>query len=137
MNLTDKEILELSDLCSAVVDETLTEKQKARLAHWIAESEDARCYYIRAMGQSASLHSYASEMHSEAPDSIRLPNRGKRWKWVIGLLSIAAMMMIAFWIRPTAHDAALAQTPPNDDEYVAQLTGSKQCAWADGHSILP
>jgi hypothetical protein len=137
MNLTDKEILELSDLCSAVVDETLTEKQKARLARWIAESEDVRMYYIRAMGQSASLHSYASEMHSEAPDSIRLPARNKRWKWVIGLLSIAAMVMIALWIRPTSHDAALAQTPPNDDEYVAQLTGSKQCAWADGHSILP
>ncbi|HUB25047.1 MAG TPA: LamG-like jellyroll fold domain-containing protein [Tepidisphaeraceae bacterium] len=136
MTLSDKEILELSDLCSAVVDETLTDKQKQRLSKWLVESEEVRRHYVRALGLSASLHSYASEMHTEAPDSFPMPPNKRRWKWVVGLLSIAAMFLTALWIRLPSHDTALAQTP-SDDEFVAQLTGSRQCVWGNGHSILP
>ena len=46
MNLSDKEILELSALCNALVDGTLTETQKVRLSDWLVASEAARRYYI-------------------------------------------------------------------------------------------
>ncbi len=132
MNLTDKEILELNELCNGVADGTLTEAQKTRLRAWLRESEPARRYYIRAMGLSASLCSYASEMQVEAPD-------GRQNKIIklgvaswLGLLSAAACAVVAFSIlsNRSRHDAAVAAAPP--EEYVARITGAKDCQWAGG-----
>ena len=64
MNLNDREILELNELCGAVVDGTLTEAQRSRLSEWLRRSEEARRCYVRALGQSASLHTYAAEIHA-------------------------------------------------------------------------
>jgi hypothetical protein len=61
MNLTDREILELNELCGAVIDGTLTEAQRTRLSAWLGQSEAARRFYVSALGQSASLHTYAAE----------------------------------------------------------------------------
>src|SRR5471032_2697824 len=91
MNLTDREILELNELCGAVVDGTLTEVQRARLARWLGESEEARRFYVRALGQSASLHTYAGEMQAEAPDApAKKIIRAARW-WFAALPAAAAL----------------------------------------------
>jgi Concanavalin A-like lectin/glucanases superfamily/FecR protein len=138
MNLTDKEILELNALCNALVDESINETQKARLSHWLASSADARKFYIRAMGLSASLFSYAGEMQSQefgrpAPEKIiRLD-----WVWRLGLVAAAACLLIAVsWYEQrsvetiqTSQKNAPASAPVA--EYIAQLTGSKECQWVN------
>ena len=45
MSLTDPDILELNDLCNAVVDDALSEKQFQRLSQWLKESHEAREFY--------------------------------------------------------------------------------------------
>lgn len=65
MNLTDQEILELTALCDAVVDGTLTDGQQARLTEWLGRSDAARRFYVQFLGLSASLHQYASEMQTQ------------------------------------------------------------------------
>src|SRR4051794_29134752 len=99
MNLTDKEILELSDLCSGLVDETLSEKQKARLATILSTSEEARQFYVRTTGLSSSLYSYASEMQTGERDAAPSRTNVIRAWWIFGLLSAAAVVVLAFWIN--------------------------------------
>jgi len=133
MNLTDKEILQLNELCNALVDGTLTETQKVRLTDWLMASEAARRYYIRTLGLSASLCSFASEMQVEAPDA---PAPTKIIRLGVGswlsLLAAAACVVLAFWIfsqRPPREITAARVQP---DEYVARITGAKACQWANG-----
>src|SRR5436305_1607013 len=64
MNLSDKDILELNELCNALVDGTISDKQKLVLGHWLATSLEAREFYVRVLGLSASLYSYSSEMQT-------------------------------------------------------------------------
>ena len=133
MNLNDQEILELNELCNGLIDSTLTEAQKVRLSEWLAASEAARRYYIRAMGLSASLYSYASEMQVEAPDA-PAPSKIVRLgvgSW-LGFLAAAACVVFAVLIfsqRPTRDTNAAGLQP---EEYVARITGSKECEWASG-----
>jgi hypothetical protein len=133
MNLSDNEILELNELCNALVDGTLTQVQKQRLTQWLAASESARQYYIRAMGLSASLCSYASEMQVEAPDAVParkiIPLSVGSW---LGLLSAAACAVLALYFIPRRLPGELRAPGPQTGEYVAQLTGAKDCRWAHG-----
>ncbi len=132
MNLTDQEILELNELCGAVVDGTLTETQRARLERWLRESEAARHFYVRALGQSASLHTYAAETHAEAPDIARAPIRPRKTLrftlWWATVLPAAAMLALGLWLsyRPTGVAAAPVR------ELVARVTGVKNDRWAAG-----
>src|ERR1035437_155081 len=85
------------------------------------------------MGLSASLYSYASEMQVEAPDAAPSPKiiRLGVGSW-LGFLAAAACVVLALWIfspRPT-RDTTTAGLPA--DEYVARITGSKECQWATG-----
>lgn len=133
MNLTDQEILELNGLCNSVVDGTITEAQRARLTEWLAASEAARQYYVRAMALSASLCSYASEMQVEAPDAVpagRILHLGVG-SW-LGYLAAAACVVLTLYIftqRPARHSTS---TSPPAGEYVARVTGAKDCRWAKG-----
>ena len=68
MKLTDKQILELNELCNSLVDGTITDLQKVRLSQQLASSEEARQFYVRSLGLSASLYDYASEMQTGAVD---------------------------------------------------------------------
>ena len=131
MNLTDSQILELNELCNAVADGTLTDAQRTRLTVWLGASEPARRYYVRAMHLSASLCSYASEMQVEAPDAVPPANviRLSVASW-LGWVAAAACLVLGlylFWQRP-ARDSSTASLPPG--EYVARLTGAKDCRWA-------
>ena len=103
MSLTDPDILELNELCNAVVDGTLSESQKAiAVSMRLSTSEEARQFYVRALGLSASLHSYAGEMQTGEPDTPAFRTKAAgRWKWVIGLLSIAASVALAAMDRST------------------------------------
>jgi ferric-dicitrate binding protein FerR (iron transport regulator) len=133
MSLTDQETLELNELCNAVVDGTLTDAQRARLTEWLAASELARHYYVRAMALSASLCSYASEMQVEAPDAV--PSRKILHLGVgswLGYLAAAACLVLAFYIltqRPVRNSSGANSQA---GEYVARLTGAKDCRWANG-----
>jgi hypothetical protein len=85
------------------------------------------------MGLSASLYSYASEMQVEAPDaasSSKIVRLGVG-SW-LGFLAVAACVVLALWIfsqRPM-RDTTTAGLQP--DEYVARITGAKECQWANG-----
>src|SRR5258708_31886304 len=99
MNLTDREILELNELCNAVVDGNLSPKQNARLADWLCNSVEARKFYIRALAQSASLYSYASEMQTEAVEEAASRSNvvPVTFRWWIGLLTAAAAVVMVLW----------------------------------------
>src|SRR5258706_6078851 len=116
VNLHDREILELNELCGAVVDGTTSETQRARLSRWLHESEAARRYYVRAMGQSASLHGYAAEIHSDAPDAPVRWRRGFRIFWWANLLPLAAAVAFGIFsfVRGPERDGSVASadTPP-------------------------
>ena len=68
MNLPDDELLELNALCNALIDDAITDTERARLEKMLAASDEARRFYVRAMALSASLFDYAGEMQSDAPD---------------------------------------------------------------------
>jgi Concanavalin A-like lectin/glucanases superfamily/FecR protein len=135
MNLTDAEILELNELCNVLIDGTLTASQRDRLSHLLSSSEEARQFYVRAMGLSASLYHYAGEMQADemtdTPGRGGLPSIHKNW-WVG--LAIAASVMIALWlVKNPKRGLAVA---PQPREYVARLTASKDCQWI-GAKINP
>jgi ferric-dicitrate binding protein FerR (iron transport regulator) len=134
VSLTDSDILELNELCNAVVDDAINDTKKARLSQWLATSEDARQFYVKAMGLSASLHHYASEMQTEARDAAvrgKVVHVGIWWRSV--MLAAAACIAILLWFqfRPKA------STDLQSVEYVARVTGSSNCEWASAQSLQP
>src|SRR5436305_4863110 len=98
MNLTDKEILELNELCNALVEGTINDGQKQRLSQWLATSEDARRFYVRAMGLSASLFSYAGEMQSQESERAMPPKNVIHLTWLWKWTALAAAASIALMI---------------------------------------
>ena len=135
--LSDKEILELNELCGALVDGALTEAQETRLQDWLASSEEARQFYVRALSLSASLCHFAAEMHSDEPDIIPLrASRGHSWLWWAGPLAAAACVAAVLWFfKPSKQSQSLADAKA--DEFVARLTASKDCQWANGAALSP
>lgn len=143
MILTDREILELNELCDAMVEGSITDAQGERLESLVAANEEARQYYVRAMDLSASLGRYASEMQLGPADnlggwtpriaSLSTWNRMANW----GRLALAAsiLLAIAIWLthRPgvapeLATDQAARIAPV---EYVARITGAKESQWKE------
>ena len=129
MNLTDPEVLELNEHCGAVVDGTLTDAQRVRLARWLKESAEARRHYVRALGQSASLLSYAAEVHAEAPDA---PVRwAKVWRfslwWTAVLPAAAALVIGLFFTLGGSADAGARAAQASD--FVGRVTGAKDAHW--------
>ena len=71
MNLADRDILELNELCNAIVDGNASEVQRQRLESWLMTSDDARRDDVMTMHLSASLAHQAGEMQMEPPDAPR------------------------------------------------------------------
>jgi hypothetical protein len=135
MNLSDKEILELNQLCNALLDETLTQSQHARLSKWLSTSAGARRFYVRTMGLSASLFSYASEMQTEAPEPVSEGEKAIPLSvWLFGSLAAAASLALVAWFAWPRPHLEIAESRPA--EFVAQLTGLKQCQWANNASSV-
>src|SRR5947209_2695965 len=131
MKLTDKDILELNDLCNGLVDGILTEPQKSRLSRLLAECEEARRFYVRAMALSASLYTYGSEMQVEAPDAVRATHCAwlRAWWWSVSLAAATCLILgFVLWnaVRLNHREGA---ADLKTDEFVARLTGSKECQW--------
>ena len=131
MKLTDNEILELNDLCNGLVDGILTEPQKTRLARLLAASEEARRFYVRALALSASLYTYGSEMQVEAPDAVPEARWAwlKAWWWSASLAAATCLILgfVSWHAIRLNHQEAAADL--KTDEFVARLTGSKECQW--------
>jgi len=137
MNLTDREILELNEFCGAVVDGTLTDAQRARLAAWLRDSEAARRVYVRALGQSASLHNYAAEMQAEAPDApVRLQKVLHFSLWWLTVFPAAAALVLGLWFVPRLTENTVAVDAPGAGDFVARITGSKNSQWS-GAALPP
>lgn len=136
MKLSDKEILELNELCNGLADGTLSEKQKKRLCDWLAASEEARRYYIRAAALSSSLASYASEMQVEAPDAAASPSLFRAILWWLSPLTAAALVVLSIWFWTRPHPQS-APSEIKSEEFVARLTGSKDCQWNNASAIRP
>ena len=159
MKLTDSEILELHDLCNSVVDGTISDAQQAKLAQWLASSLDARQYYIRSLGLSASLCHHAAEMQTgdpADPQGAGTEKVSRRTGWIIGWLAIAASIAVALLVivpnRDGSHvsggntgggNVASAPTVPitqpttNENEFVARLTNARDCEWANNDVAVP
>ncbi len=129
MTLTDPEILELNELGGAVVDGTLTDAQSARLSRWLVESEAARRHYVGLLGQSASLHTYAGEMHAEVPEaSVRSVKRFQfpaAW-W---MAAAPAALVLGFYIFRETLPAEGASQLGQPSDFVARITGTKNSQW--------
>jgi len=127
--LTDRDILELNELCSALIDGRLTELQKERLRWWLANSESARRYYARMMSLSASLHHYASEMHVEVPATARHRVGFRQLLKLLVPAATVAAAAVAFWLVFGSGLSPVRQKATKHGGYVAQLTGVKDCRW--------
>lgn len=134
MNLTDKEILELNELCSALVDENFDEQRKARLQHFLSTSEEARRFYVQATGLSSSLCSYASEMQTGERDAAPTRSNMLRAWWAFGFLAAAAAVVLMFRSWQSTQNPASSPPPPAAKEFAAELTGAKECQWVNGLS---
>jgi ferric-dicitrate binding protein FerR (iron transport regulator) len=140
MNLSDPELLELNALCNALIDGHLTETERARLEKLLRDSEEARRYYVRALGLSASLMQYAGEMQAEPADVPVIPQhviRPPAWIWTLGSLAAAAAIVLAFWLGWTKDRGSsgnsrqeIAEAPPESEEGVGRLSGAKDCHWS-------
>ena len=137
MSLEDRQILELNDLCDAIIEGTASGAQRARLEQLIGESEDARKYYIKATDLSASLSHYAGEMQMEAADAPRSLSRFLSSNVLkFGALAAAITIAFAWWTthKPEKVNKSHA-SPPSPTEFVARLTGLKDATWTKESTI--
>lgn len=134
--LSDKDILELHELCNALIDDRLTDAQRQRLYWWLVNSEAARRYYVRIMSLSASLHQYASEMQAEVPVRGESLVRFWRLRWLLGTVSamIAIVVVLGLFGVVQHIGREKVKTPP---AYVARLTGVKDSLWIHTGTALP
>lgn len=141
MSLTDKEILELNELCNALVEGNLSDTQGSRLSHSLRKTEEARRFYVRYMGLSASIFQYASEMQSETteavPEALSYWGLPRLW-WALGSLAAAASLLLILWVsfrfKHDAQETATLESEP--DLFVARLTGVKDCHWTGRANAL-
>jgi ferric-dicitrate binding protein FerR (iron transport regulator) len=128
--MTDVERVELNELCSAAVDGILTGEQRDRLQMLLRESSEARRFYVRSMQLSASLHSYAAEMQSEPADEANIVRveAGVWQRWLWPAAAAAAFLAFLWVLRPDQSSVEPVEGVAETD-YVARLTGSKDCEW--------
>jgi ferric-dicitrate binding protein FerR (iron transport regulator) len=144
MNLSDAEILELHELCGALVEDRLTSAQSQSLEQMLAQSEEARVLYFRAITLSNSLAEYAGEMQADAVAAF--PKKPLRHWWPVAVLAAAAAIALGFFVR--AHfqtfspdqlalrgESADAELQTN--ALVARITGTKNCAWNSANQFQP
>ncbi len=119
--MNDNDRIELSELCSLLVDGALSDAQHAQLSAMLRDSEEARHFYVRATALSASLFHYAGEMQSEPGKIIR-----PQWRRWLAPLATAAVLALGLWIG-----RFLIGGKVDDDaqETIAHLSGAKDCQW--------
>ena len=130
MNLTNDQQLQLTALCNALTDDTVSANERERLNAMLRDSEDARRFYVRHAALSASLGEYAAEMQSEAP---ALPKH--RAAWVRALPWAAAATVLIMGLVMMHHEEETTQSTLFDQSdqshpSVAALSGTKDCEWS-------
>lgn len=141
MSLTDKETLELNELCNALTDGVITPAQQTRLSEMLHASEEARRFYVRHSALSASLFDYAGEMQNEQPAEADKP-RGRLIffpRYSISALAAAAALVLATatWLLVGRENNAEAAGDVDTEELVARLTGSQECQWGNTLPAIP
>ena len=134
--MNDNERVELNELCSALMDGTLTDAQRARMEEMLLASEEARRFYVRTMALSASLIGYTGEMQTPEPTNIIRPSQWRRW---ISPLAAAAIVLIGVWIG-RSFIGGKNGAADDGDEMVAHLSGGKDCQWVSttpGDELAP
>lgn len=138
MSLPDRELLELNELCQALIDGALSDADRVRLEERLACSEAARRFYVQTMALSASLYEYAGEMQSEAPEPRPIPANERPARalwWTIGSLAAAAMLVLGLWFGQHAERksrealAGLEGEMSDMDDVVARLSASQNGKW--------
>lgn len=132
MKLQDREILELNVLCGALIDGSLNDAQRARLVQMLRDSEAARRYYVRELGQSASLSSYAAESHADAPRAIApSPTTTRATGWWYGAIAAAIMLAVVGWAwRSLETGREIPDGARPASQFVARITGAKDAQLA-------
>jgi ferric-dicitrate binding protein FerR (iron transport regulator) len=127
MNGSENEWAELGQLCDALVDRRLGREEKARLSQILLESKDARRFYVRAVGLSASLHEYASEILSgEVTPEVAL-RIGKFHEWQVGRWMRICMGAAASLVLGGA--ALIFLSPDKELGTVGRISGTRACRW--------
>lgn len=135
MNLTDAEILELHELCSALADDRLSPVQGQRLQDLLAQSPEARTIYFQSVALSNSLAEYAGEMQADVTPS--MPKKARNSRWPALSLAAAAALVLGLFLRPHFHPSADTLSPREEvadgelqtGTLVARVTGTKNCTW--------
>lgn len=134
MSSEDDRHLELVALCDALIDETIDDVGRERLSRWLLESDEARAFYVRYMGMSASLCHYAAELQTEAPEAPaigpRLIRHPASW-WAAGGLAAAAALILL--LTPVVLPWSSRENAQLDTGgFVAVLVQTKDCRWVPG-----
>jgi hypothetical protein len=130
VSLGDREELELLELCDALIDGRIDMNARARLGRMLAESEEARRLYVRAMGLSASLNDYAGEMQSG--EVVPLPGIGRLRGGLGSLLGLAAAAVVVFGVWFLAArwgEGGQGLVDENVRPTVARLSAVRECSW--------
>lgn len=144
MSLSDAEILELHELCGALADDRLTSAQSQRLQDMLAQSEEARALYFRAVTLSNSLADYAGE--TQADEAPALPKKSLLRFWPVAVLAAAAVIALGFFVHThfstSSSDQIVSRDEATDaelqtDTLVARITGTKNCAWKGASQLQP
>ncbi len=129
--MTDNERVELNDLISALVDGRASAAEHSRLEKMLADSDEARRFYVRSMAMSASLFERAGEMQGELPEPTNIVPFSK-WsrclRWVTPLAAAAAVLLGIFLSRNFFEPGQSGNAEEQPDS-VARLSGSKDCKW--------
>ena len=134
MSLTDKEILEVHELCSALAGERITAAQQSRLGELLKTSAEARTIYFHSVSLSASLAEYAAEMQADSP--VTNVRRVNFKTWAVATLAAAACVALGLFIfhresplSSASHDD-LADSEMQTNTLVARVSGTKDCVWS-------
>jgi hypothetical protein len=144
---------ELDELIAALVDESITPKQSARLQALVRDNRDAQRQFILAMGLHASLLSYAAENEEPASGEAvcAVASQAMRWKAslaraargftrptpfsfaVAGLVMCLLVTTMAYIVVPIYQSRSRASLAEIEAKrIVAKLSRVQEAEWAEG-----
>ena len=98
MNLSDKEIIELNELCDRLVENNLSFDNRKRLESWLAQSAEARKFYVSYMDMSVSLGYFADESLAVVDNEEELSLKGKIVMFCQTWLPYAALLIFGSFL---------------------------------------
>ncbi len=129
--MTDNDRVELNELISALLDGRASAAEHSRLEQMLADSEEARRFYVRSMELSASLYEYSGEMQSERAEPTNVIHVAKwtTWSRWTAPLAAAAAVLFGIWIARFFLGPNQPLAPDEQPDSIAHLSGSKDCKW--------